>query len=371
SFLTVVSLSAFIILFFGAASVASLFGNPSIVLFLQVVSFSFLLSPLRIISLLMTSVHVRLVDQALYPMVEEVAKTAALIICFYVLSLGPLGVFYAFLASQAAAILLFSLRTYSGYQVFAGAVSEGSREFWRILGSHRKWSVAAGYAGTLMQNAQLWIIKLMLGTEAVGLYSFATGIMSNVSSLFSFSDVLGALAPKYADDRKKLVRLITASAKAQLILSVGLIALAALLLPLLIWLLPKYSSAVSLTLLMLLVLIPTSVSGIFTPVFAALKAQFAYTISVVVKLVLTILVLPFSIFLFGLLGIAASSILINILSTLERYLRLRRVGLLLDFSLREFMKISPEERSAFLEIVGKIPLLARVFRTSRTTGPVG
>lgn len=345
AFLAVVSLLAFVILFFGATSVASFFGNPSIVLFLQIISFSYLLSPLRIISLLMATVHVRLVDQALYPMLEEVSKTIALLIFFFIFSYGPLGVFLAIITSQAVAILLFSARTISGYQYFSGAVKEEVGKIWHILQQHRKWSIAAGYVGTLTQNVHIWIIKLLLGTEAVGLYSFALGIMSNVAALLPFTDVFASLGPRYEQKRAEFSRLIKNSVRAQFYLSLLVAAGAALALPLFLHLLPKYIPAAELTFLMLVVVIPTATSAIFTPAFSILKQQVSFLYSASIKFMLTVVVLPISIALFGITGIGISSIVVNSISGVERYLRFARTLPGFSLSFRELLTVTTQDKS--------------------------
>lgn len=365
TFLAVVSLIAFCALFFGASFVADLVGNHSIGYFLQIASFTFLLSPLRTISILMATVHIRFVDQSVYPMLEELAKTAGLLLFFFVFHLGPAGLLYAVLFSQAAAIIAFLPRTYSGYRYFASAASDGAHRFWEVLGTHRKWSIAAGYAGTLTQNAQLWIIKLMLGTEAVGLYAFASGIMSNVSALLPFTDVVTSLAPKYAEKRDLLAKLVAMSAKAQFLVALGVVIVSALLVPVLVWFLPKYAPALPLALLMLLVLLPTSVSGILSPMFSVLKAQLAFTFTMTVKLILTIVILPLSIFGFGVLGIGVSNIFVNILSAIERTWRLRRCGLPLRMPWRGYLSLTEEERAMSRDLFTQL-LASRPFAFLRS-----
>ncbi len=355
-FLAIVSVAAFCALFFGAQYVADLVGNHSIGYFLQIASFTFLLSPLRTISILMATVHVRFVDQSVYPMLEELAKTAGLVLFFFVLHMGPAGLLYAVLLSQAAAIVAFLPRTYAGYRYFASATADGAHRFWEVLGTHRKWSIAAGYAGTLTQNAQLWIIKLMLGTEAVGLYAFASGIMSNVSALLPFSDVVASVAPKYAARRDMLAKLIATSAKAQFMVSLAVIVISALLVPVLVWFLPKYAPALPLTLLMLLVLLPTSIIGVYTPVFATLKKQLAFLMTMSAKLLLTLILMPLAILMFGIIGIGIGAVAVNTVSGIERYIRMRAFLPEYRFSLREFMRITEDERTLLLDLLERTPL---------------
>jgi O-antigen/teichoic acid export membrane protein len=359
-FLTVLSFTAFLIFFFGATIIAELSGNVSLEHFLRIVSFSFLVAPFRAVTLLMANVHIRFVDQAVYPLVEESTKLLVLLFCFFYLHLGLEGLLYAYVLCDAFATLVFIPRTLSGYALFKDAVSEGGKRFWELLSGHRKWSIASSYVGTLSQNMQLWIIKFTLGTEAVGLYAFASGIYSNVSSLLPFTNVLASLTPKYVDKRDQLVRLIATSSKAQFYLALIFITGAMVLLPVLVWFLPKYLPALPLTICMLLVLLPTSVVSIFTPIFATLKRQFEFFKTMTVKLALTAVILPVMILVFGVIGIGVATVLVNILSGVERYIRLR--GFLPEYrlSVGNFLKVSPAERSMLRELIEGLALVKRL-----------
>jgi O-antigen/teichoic acid export membrane protein len=207
--------------------------------------------------------------------------------------------------------------------------------------------------GTFTQNAQVWIIKALLGTEAVGLYAFATGIMSNISSLIPFTDVFTSLGPKYIEKRDELIALVRNSVRMQLLATLVLIAGAIVLLPVLVYFLPKYKPALPLTILMLLVVIPTSATAVFTPTFALFKEQFEFLKTVCVKLFLTVVIVPLSIVTFGLLGIGIASITVNTLSGFERYARLKRFfhGFSLEFS--TLLSITKNDIAFVRKLAGK------------------
>lgn len=352
-FLTGVSLIAFLTLFLGATLLAQFSGNILIAHFLQIMSLSLLITPLRSISLLIATVHVRFFDQAVYPIVEELVKMGSMITFFFFFHLGPLGLLYAIVLSQCLGVLVFLPRTLSGYFYFSQAHAEGKHRFWEILSTHRKWSVASSYVGTFTQNAQVWIIKALLGTEAVGLYAFATGIMSNISSLIPFTDVFTSLGPKYIEKKDELIALVRNSVRMQLLATLVLIAGAISLLPVLVYFIPKYKPALLLTILMLLVVIPTSVTAVFTPTFALFKEQFEFLKTVCVKLILTITIVPLSVLAFGLPGIGIASITLNTASGFERYVRLKRIfqGFSLEFS--TLLRITKSDIAFIRKLAGK------------------
>src|SRR6185295_20032727 len=91
--------------------------------------------------------------------------------------------------------------------------------FWRIMFDHRKWSIANSYVGKLGQTLNIWIIRLFLGTEAVGIYSFASGIYGQVASFLPLSNILSPLLPRDVAQRDVFARYIRSSIKAQAIVS--------------------------------------------------------------------------------------------------------------------------------------------------------
>lgn len=314
---------AFSLLYFGSAIVAAFSGNDSIQNYIQIIAWTLLISPLRSISQMLANVHIRFIDQAVYSTLEEVAKTIALVLFFYGFGMGIEGLLYSVVASQLVAVVCFVPRTISGYLYFGTAVAEGQYRFWHLLGSHRKWSILAGYVGNITQNLQLWIIKLFLGTEAVGLFAFALGIYSNVFSLLPFSSVFASLAPRYIEKQQQFIGLIRSSVKAQFLSALVLIVATFVGLPILMFILPKYLPAMPLTLVIIFAIIPTATTAVVTSTFAILKEQFSFFLTQLVKLLLTVTVMPLSVTLFGIIGIGIGSLIINSSSSIERYVRLK------------------------------------------------
>lgn len=355
---------AWAILFFGAEFAASLAGNPTIEQLLKIVSFMFLLSPLRLVTTTLAAVELRFVDQSFFGVCEELSKAAWLVVFFVLLDKTIDGLLFAIVLAQATAIVLFIPRTISAYATLGNEKAQDMLRFWRILGAHRKWGVASSYATNLVQTLQLWVIKLLLGTEAVGLYAFASGIVSQVGSLLPLGTVLATLAPAYAARRAELVRLIRASLKLQLVLSIVLAASALLALPVFSLLFPDYQTAVPLASALLLTVVLSSVAAVLTPVFAAVKAQKALMASVLAKAALTAILFPTCILLFGFWGIAVASFFAFFFSIIERYIRLKRFVPELTLGGASFFTLSTEERAfvrLLVEKLGMLVILRRFF----------
>lgn len=344
----VLAFGAWAILFFGSHPVAHAFGNPYAAQFLQIASFIFLIAPLRSAGTILASVMLRYFDISFYGICEELAKLGFLLLLVVWMGMGIDGLIYSMVLCQLVVVIGFLPRTISAYRQFSSATAEGHMQFWNVLRDHRIWGIGSSYMATVSQNARLWLIKFMLGTEAVGLFGFASGLFSHIVSLMPLTSVLTPIIPRYIDKREQLARIIRASIKVQLILAlvflVGAYALSYMFVQVLF---PQYLSAVPLLYVLLLNIIPNSVMTLFTPVFNAFKAQRSLLFSNTLKFLCMLILLPPSIMIFGLSGIGVEILLNSIINGFERF---RRIKLLIPefrFGMREMFHTDPYEKEAF------------------------
>lgn len=350
----VLSIVAWSILFFGSSFVAHMAGNDSIGYFLKIVSFSFILSPLRGITQMLATVEMRFSDQSFYGVIEEIAKGFFLLLFFFVFHYGVNGLLFAVILSQLTAFLVYIPRTLSAYRRFGHAEAEDGQVFWQILQHHRKWSVAVTYVNNLGKTMQLWIIRLLLGTEAVGLYAFATGVIGQLASFLPFSTILVSVLPRFVDRRDELIRVFRSSIKAQFILSVLLLVCAYIGAPILFWIFPKYNPAFLLLYISLLSILPASIVGMYTPMFNTLKEQFPFFLSMVWKVVFSSVFLWLGSTYFGIPGIGLAVVLGFVASMTERTIRLSRLVPEFSFSLKEFFSLDKIEVSLLKNLCTEI-----------------
>jgi O-antigen/teichoic acid export membrane protein len=255
---------------------------------------------------------------------------------------------YAMVLCQFIVVVLFLPRTISAYRFFSGAVAIDHLHFWRVIHDHRIWGIGTAYASTITQNVRLWLIKFMLGTEAVGMFAFASGLYSHIVSLMPLSYVLALIIPRYVDKHEQLARIIRASIKVQLALAlVFLIGAYATSYLFVLVLFPKYLAAVPLLYVLLLTIMPNSVMSIFTPVFNAFKQQRSLLYSKLLQLVCLIVLLPPSIFVFGLNGVGVEIFLNALINGFERHRRIKRLIPNFRFGSREIFHTDEYEREAF------------------------
>ena len=338
----VLGVVAWAVLFFGSGVAADLVGNPTISTFLKIVSFLFLLSPMRMVTTILATVERRFADQAFFGVVEEMFKAVGLL--FFLVYLGHTvdGLLYASVLGQACAIVVFLPRTFSAFTQLSGR--GGSYKFWNILHQHRKWSIAGTYVSSLTQTVQIWLIRMVLGTEAVGLYSVAAGVLSQVSTLLPFGTILAPIVPAYVHMKNHLCRLIVAALKIQTALAASLYIVTIASLPLFVIIFPHYRGSAWMIPILLIGLLPLGFLSITGPVFAALKEQRSFVESAGLKLVLTTICFPIGMLVFGLTGLAIANVFVLCVSAVERWMRLSRISPELTIRLSDLIHVSGEER---------------------------
>lgn len=339
---------AWAILFFGADIVARYYDGigPQLI---KIVSFSFFISPLRQMVAVLLSVYLKFFNQSLYSVLEEVAKLAILLVSFYVFHLYVPGVVIASIGAALVSVLIMLPVALRAYRDFGRSVVEQKLPLFHFLKSHGAWGILGASAGSLTQSSRLWLVKLFLGTEAVGLIAVAQGLFGHVVSLFPLNRVVAPMFSQFLIEKKSFIKLLNKSIKYQLagfvIAAVG----SAVVVPVLIFLfIPKYESSLLLFYILLPMVIPTSVDSIVASVFYALKAQKDLFFASLYKLALTLILIPVGGYYFGLEGVACVLVLITTLYAFERYSRLHRLLPIFTISPKEFFTVD-ETDSLILE----------------------
>lgn len=339
----VLSGCAWALLFFGASLAAHLAGNDAIGYLIRIASLSLLVAPLRGASTMLATVEMRFGDQSFYGVIEEAVKGMFLAVFFYGLGFGVAGLLYAIVLSQGITALLFAPRTLSAFLVFGRAYAPGAYRFWKILGDHRKWSIASSYIGSLSQTLQVWIVRLVLGTEAVALYSFAMGIYSQVCAFLPLGNTLAAVLPRYVGNVADFTRYIRSALKFQVMLAFLLILATYIGLPVLLYVFPKYAPSAPLIRVMIFALIPVAISAIYTPAFFALKKQYAFFQSMMWRIIFSAVGMWTAASFCGISGIGIGLLTGVTMSTVERTWRLQRELPELAFSVKKMFSLDPHE----------------------------
>ncbi|MBP9760244.1 MAG: oligosaccharide flippase family protein [Candidatus Pacebacteria bacterium] len=352
---------AFLSMFFGAQLIAVHLHNEYVTKLLQILSFTFLIGPLRSTAYVLWRVQYDFGAQSFHKTVEAGVKFALTFYMLTVLKMNVIGYITVYVLTDLVAIVLFVHMVIRSYRHLGGTSEVERLSLWGILLGHGKWVLAQGYVHNLVQTARLWIIKAVLGTEAVGLFSAAYGIFQHVVGVMPLKQVLASIIPQH-DPRSDMFRkLIVKGVKYNIAMAIVLSVGATVGVPMLVRvLLPDYVSAIPLFAVLLLGMIPGAASGVFTVVFFALRKQRSMFWVNVWLAGVTCVTLPVLLYVFGIYGVGVELLLVSVIFTWERYRHMCHV--LPDMSLpwRVFFTFDEFDRRILRRVTDHVPFLRGV-----------
>ncbi len=350
----VLGFCAWAVIFWGADILAKFYHTQSILL-IKAVSFLFLISPLRTMITVLLTVDLKYFEQSLLSVGEELFKFG--LISFFILGLGMRadGLVYATILSQFGALFIVCVPALKSYKVFSRSGTPANFSFIRYVGAHGKWGVLLSYLGNVNQKVWVWIIKAFVGTEAVGLFAVAQGLIGHTLSLVPLSRVVTPILPQYIDNENKFFKLASKSIKYQFLVNVVLAVVAAVTFPpVLAYLFPNFEPALTLFVVMLLSLLPISFDSIFVPMFYAAKAQRDLFGAALFKMLLIIILTPLCLIWFGAIGSAYAFNLVVLLYTANRYWALKRILPRFKIRFADFIGIDENDRMVLQQLYSPI-----------------
>ena len=229
-----------------------------------------------------------------------------------------------------------------------------------MLLKNGKWGILSTYMNNFGQNVRLWIVKFMLGTEAVALFSFAFTLFGHTMSLVAISNILNPIFSKLKDDTSKFIKLIDKSIKYQFIAYVGLLIVALTTFPTIIdYFFPNYHDSLFLFKILMIAIIPASFANIFTPLFYALNAQKSLFNSIMIKNFFIALFSVIFIYFFGILGVAIEYLATVTVYSFERYRKLKKIIPNFSISIKDFFTIDIHDRVIMDSILKKFKFFFR------------
>lgn len=301
----------------------SIEGKEEVGAFLKVAALTLLISPLRMAIQNVLTAFNEFTFLAFFSAIEEVAKTIGIFVFVIYLDRASLGLISAIVLSQTVPVFLLSSKAYALFKSLGASSGESMNPF-LLLREHRLWSLANSTFGVVAKPMRVWLIKFFLGTEAVGLFAFAFGILGHISSIVSISQVFAPLAAHHAHIPDQFKRLVHAATKYQLLLSIGAavacIPLVLIGVPILY---PNFTGAMPIVYGVLAALIPTGILALCTPIFIALREQRSQFISAILRIVFLAVFAVILYPLFGIVGIGIELFATLVASLWERDRRLR------------------------------------------------
>ena len=321
----VLSVVAWAIVFFGA-SIIDKFYSEQVTQFIRIVSFFFLISPIRSALGTVFTVYLKFFSLSILLFLEEFFKLIFILLAFFVFDLRANGVILAGLLGSFTAFI-FVLPVYlKTYSEFSSVHIINKKPFWSVVHYHGKWSVFSSYLNQAGAKLRIWIVQVISGTEAVALFAVAEGLIGHTTALVPIGKVVAPIIPKFVDQKDKFLRIVNKSIKYQFFGHIVVAILGLTLFPVIIlFLFPQYETSVTLYKIMLIMLIPATFASVFNTVFFALKKQKTLFFVNIYRVILVAIATPLGLHFWGIKGIAYSFLVVISLFTIERYRVLKKL----------------------------------------------
>lgn len=257
--------------------------------------------------------------------IGELAKLFILVFFFLTQGLGITQLLLAVAGGQLVSFIFSFSHFWKLYSAkFKGVIAAESGLIKALIKSQGVWLVFRYFLSKISANLRPWVIKFLVSTEAVGLFSFARNIISIVMRLMPLG-TFGVLLPRELDNEQRLRYIFVRGVKYSLYLGLIVAPLLFFFFPVLVDLfLPKYSSAMPLLRIFAPILIFYSLYKIFRMTLLALKEHKSLLIRSLDESILTPIFLFILIPIFGIAGAALEWTITYGITTLFFYVYLAR-----------------------------------------------
>ena len=192
-----------LVIFFGAGIVSGYYGQ-NVQGYVKIIALLFIIESCRkvLISVFKTYLHFSLLGSQAVLIALVKLVSFALLIKFN--SFNIFWIIAAHVGAYGISLLFMFFRFLALYaRQFGLQAGEKTSMFWQILKNHGKWAVIGEQASRINQNIRPWLIKFLINTEAVAVFSLTFGLVSMLSSLVPARTV-SSLIPRELNNKERL-----------------------------------------------------------------------------------------------------------------------------------------------------------------------
>lgn len=295
------------------------------------------LLPLERIILFDSGIHHDFARQNGYSLVREGVRLITGIVAVVSFNDKILWLILTTIFSYLIAIFAFGsniLRKYLHVQ----EKKSGFHEVIALVKKQGPWLITQRVMRQLEKNCRPFFVQFFLGREAVGLFSLADKLLTHVMTLLPASTVLVPLLARIRNEKQRVRRIFTLGIKYSIPLYSVYTVANYICLPILFkYAFPTYATALPLFNVLLLYIPMTGVAFLLTALFVSLQEQKNMAIISIGRSVLTVMIAPICILVFGIKGIVYEYIITLYLFLAARYILLRYIDPELGVDIREIL----------------------------------
>jgi len=307
--------------------------------------FLVLVQYLRNIYAIIFQIHEKFKNISLLNVLEVFIKFLFVVFFYYFWTLSVTTLIIAYVAGTAFSVLIFTPSIFKTIKYLLKVGHEKVDIVYQIFKHHGKWQTGLNLISGSTNTIKYWLIKVILSTEAVGILSLAQSLYSVVASVLPLKTVIFPIIAKKLNDRYLLQHILQKVTKYSLIIY-GFVIIGSLsvVVPLIPYVFPKYIAAIPIFQLLSFKLLFNAFSITQSPVLFAYKDQKFLFMAGIVTLFSILILSPFLMLYFGLLGTIIESLITIFLIVFLRELYLRKKYGLQSIGLKSFFRIDDYDK---------------------------
>ncbi|MDP2676839.1 MAG: hypothetical protein Q8O83_04105 [bacterium] len=363
---TVVGVLLWAVTFFGASLFSFRFGADAIAL-IRILSFLFLYEILLRLMQPILLLRMKFFVLGTRGVLNKSFQFLLLLFFFFFMHLGVREVILSQVVAAFLSLIFFVPAFIGSYKPWMRVVPAQQGIMLRILMSYGKWAFFRPMLNKATTFVSTWLIKLLISTEAVAIFSVAQSMVGLVKG-FTPTGSLSILIPISLQDKERAQRILSYGTKYLVLLSIVLALGGLAVAPPLIYLFfPQYVPALPLFYLMLPHMVINAAGAVATIFFFALRKQKFLFLQSVLSSVSTIGLYLILIPLFGIWGLALEYIItpLFLLGVLYWYIKTIKPGVWIQWS--AILSFGKEDKIFLSNIFaqGKVILQGRLLRRKK------
>jgi|GEM_PF-6077616 len=346
-----------IVLFFLSKPIATYLSKPDITGLLQIASLMLMLYSLREIFNCIFQSSLYFKYSSLIVLLEAIFRLGFVVTFLYV---GYFDTSIALLCYGLAILATLTVMSPLLVRVFkrhySGVETDKTNLLNNIISGHGKFAMIQRPIVTLGNHAPIWILQIILGSYAVGLFALANKLNSSIRIFLESIErvLIPTISKEIATNRERVKRIFVRGIKYGGVIAIMTLLPAVLLMDNILMLLGLHSYLESVPVFRVLVLtiVIAGLSYPLRPLLYGLKAQKQLATIYLIRLVsLIVLGIILCLWLREPTGIALAILLANALNSILRYFALLRIDAGFKIRLREIFSIDEYDKALFRRVL--------------------
>lgn len=339
------------LLFFFGSSLLSFKYKPDFIDLLQLIGFLFLSETLFTSSKSLLRLRLRFSVLASRTALYKFIQLGILLFFLVFFTIDLRAVVLSLILASALSLITLLPAAHDAYKPWRGVVMMRESLLFSIMLTYGKWNLMSQFFSKAVSGISPWIIKVLISTEAVAIFSVANMLVGGLRDLFP-TKTLGTLIPMRIADTHNAQKIFTFGTKYLFVLGVGITVLASVAItPVFQVFFPHYAAALPLFYAMVGIVPISALSTMITLFTIALRKQkFLFYQSMIKNVTMLGGYLAF-IPLFGLWGMVCERIVTSVYMFLSSYLYIRKMKPGIHFSWRSLASFGPEDAALLKQML--------------------